>query len=75
MELGLQDCSSDRVIGNWHARGVSGGERKRVIIALEILTRPHILFLDEPTSRLDNASAFFVIQALKNIARCLGQKP
>ncbi|CAL9221698.1 unnamed protein product [Arabidopsis halleri] len=68
MELGLQDCS-DRVIGNWHARGVSGGERKRVSIALEILTRPQILFLDEPTSGLDSASAFFVIQALRNIAR------
>ncbi|EOA30003.1 hypothetical protein CARUB_v10013106mg [Capsella rubella] len=68
MELGLQDCS-DRAIGNWHARGVSGGERKRVSIALEILTRPQILFLDEPTSGLDSASAFFVIQALRNIAR------
>ncbi|KAH0926767.1 hypothetical protein HID58_019023 [Brassica napus] len=68
MELGLQDCA-DRAIGNWHARGVSGGERKRVSIALEILTRPQILFLDEPTSGLDSASAFFVIQTLRNIAR------
>ncbi|ESQ30334.1 hypothetical protein EUTSA_v10011278mg [Eutrema salsugineum] len=68
MELGLQDCA-DRVIGNWHSRGVSGGERKRLSVALEILTRPQILFLDEPTSGLDSASAFFVIQALRNIAR------
>ncbi|XP_010544179.1 PREDICTED: ABC transporter G family member 12 [Tarenaya hassleriana] len=68
MELGLQDCS-DRVVGNWHARGLSGGEKKRLSVALEILTRPQILFLDEPTSGLDSASAFFVIQTLRNIAR------
>lgn len=68
MELGLQDCA-DRVIGNWHLRGISGGEKKRLSIALEILTRPHLLFLDEPTSGLDSASAFFVVQTLRNIAR------
>lgn len=35
---------------------------------MEILTQPHVLFLDEPTSDLDSASAFFVIRALRNIA-------
>lgn len=68
MEMGLLDCA-DRSIGNWHLRGISGGEKKRVSIALEILTRPRILFLDEPTSGLDSASAFFVIQTLRSIAR------
>ncbi|KAJ9164327.1 hypothetical protein P3X46_023920 [Hevea brasiliensis] len=67
MEMGLQDCA-DRLIGNWHLRGISGGEKKRLSIALEILIRPQLLFLDEPTSGLDSASAFFVIQTLKNIA-------
>ncbi|KAL6205073.1 PREDICTED: ABC transporter G family member 12-like [Fragaria vesca subsp. vesca] len=67
-EMGLLDCA-DRSIGNWHLRGISGGEKKRVSIALEILTRPRILFLDEPTSGLDSASAFFVIQTLRSIAR------
>ncbi|XP_068662780.1 ABC transporter G family member 15-like isoform X1 [Aristolochia californica] len=67
-EMGLQDCA-DRTIGNWHLRGISGGEKKRLSIALEILTRPRVLFLDEPTSGLDSASAFFVIQTLKKIAQ------
>ncbi|KAI9074854.1 hypothetical protein K1719_043162 [Acacia pycnantha] len=67
MEMGLQQCA-DRPIGNWHLRGISGGEKKRLSIALEILTRPSLLFLDEPTSGLDSASAFFVVQTLRNIA-------
>ncbi|KAL8545124.1 hypothetical protein ACS0TY_005353 [Phlomoides rotata] len=67
-ELGLEDCA-DHLIGNWHLRGISGGEKKRLSIALEIITHPRLLFLDEPTSGLDSASAFFVIQALRNVAR------
>nr|VDC64913.1 unnamed protein product [Brassica rapa] len=66
-DMGLQECS-DRTIGNWHMRGISGGEKKRLSIALEVLTKPCLLFLDEPTSGLDSASAFFVIQILRNIA-------
>ncbi|CAN4119876.1 unnamed protein product [Withania somnifera] len=68
MEMGLGDCA-DRLVGNWQLRGISGGEKKRLSIALEILVRPRILFLDEPTTGLDSASAFFVVQALKNISR------
>ncbi|KAJ3680325.1 hypothetical protein LUZ60_016603 [Juncus effusus] len=67
-EMGLQDCA-DTVIGNWHLRGISGGEKRRVSIALEILMRPRLLFLDEPTSGLDSASAFFVTQTLRALAR------
>ncbi|EOY09174.1 ABC transporter G family member 15 isoform 2 [Theobroma cacao] len=66
-KMGLQDCA-DRVIGNWHLRGISGGEKRRLSVGVEILTQPHVLFLDEPTSGLDSASAFFVIQVLRNIA-------
>ncbi|XP_048225751.1 ABC transporter G family member 15 isoform X2 [Ricinus communis] len=66
-EMGLEECANTK-IGNWHLRGISNGEKKRLSIAIEILTHPHILFLDEPTTGLDSASAFFVILSLRNIA-------
>ncbi|WVZ82126.1 hypothetical protein U9M48_029427 [Paspalum notatum var. saurae] len=48
IEMGLQDCANS-VISNWHLRGISGGEKRRVSIALEILMRPRLLFLDDHT--------------------------
>ena len=66
-EMGLENCA-DRLIGNWHSRGISSGEKKRLSIAIEILTQPNLLLLDEPTTGLDNAAAFFITQTLKNTA-------
>ncbi|MCO5548670.1 hypothetical protein L7F22_002129 [Adiantum nelumboides] len=67
-EMGLMECANTKV-GNWHLRGISGGEKRRVSIAIEILMRPRLLFLDEPTSGLDSASSFFVVQTIRTLAR------
>lgn len=49
-------------------RGISGGERKRTSIGVELLTNPSIIFLDEPTTGLDSSTAFNVMDLLKRIA-------
>lgn len=65
--LGLTHCRNT-IIGDELKRGVSGGERKRVCVAVELLMRPNVLMLDEPTSGLDSASALSLCQTLKDLA-------
>ncbi|KAF5737134.1 ABC-2 type transporter family protein [Tripterygium wilfordii] len=67
-QLGLRSAAKT-VIGDEGHRGVSGGERRRVSIGLDIIHDPIVLFLDEPTSGLDSTSAFMVIKVLQRIAR------
>ncbi|KAL4092694.1 hypothetical protein PRIC1_011685 [Phytophthora ramorum] len=67
-ELGLMKCR-DTLIGGISLRGISGGERKRLSFATEILTNPSILFVDEPTSGLDSFMAETVTSQLQQIAR------
>ncbi|KAI4320169.1 hypothetical protein MLD38_033675 [Melastoma candidum] len=66
-ELGLSKCE-DTIIGNSFVRGVSGGERKRVSIAHEMLMNPSLLVLDEPTSGLDSTAAYRLVMALGSVA-------
>jgi ABC-type multidrug transport system ATPase subunit len=57
------------MVGGLFVRGISGGERKRVCIALEILTDPSILFFDEPTSGLDSTIALRIIDIAKSLSK------
>ncbi|KAK9154201.1 hypothetical protein Sjap_001681 [Stephania japonica] len=67
-QLGLR-AAAKTVIGDEGHRGVSGGERRRVSIGIDIIHDPIVLFLDEPTSGLDSTSAFMVVKVLQRIAQ------
>lgn len=67
-QLRLGKCA-DTKIGDDMDRGVSGGERKRLCIASEFLTRPKIVLFDEPTSGLDSTMAKLVVENMRSIAR------
>ncbi|KAJ9705824.1 hypothetical protein PVL29_003770 [Vitis rotundifolia] len=68
-EMGLQDAINTR-IGGWGVKGISGGQKRRVSICIEILTHPKLLFLNEPTSGLDSVASYYV---MSKIARLDGQ--
>ncbi|KAJ3412648.1 hypothetical protein HDV05_000398 [Chytridiales sp. JEL 0842] len=67
-ELGLTNCQNTR-IGDSEVRGISGGEKKRVSIGIELVTNPKILFLDEPTSGLDAFTAVNIVSTISNVAK------
>ncbi|XP_008314845.1 broad substrate specificity ATP-binding cassette transporter ABCG2b [Cynoglossus semilaevis] len=67
-DLGLTDCANTK-IGTAFLRGVSGGERKRCSIGMELITSPSLLFLDEPTTGLDSNTANSIISLLHNLSR------
>lgn len=56
--------AADTVIGSRTVKGISGGERKRVAIGLELISDPSVLFLDEPTSGLDSYTAELILDLL-----------
>lgn len=66
-ELNLEKVA-DTIVGDAKVRGISGGERKRLGIACELISSPSIIFLDEPTSGLDSTSASHLVTALRNLA-------
>uniref|UniRef100_A0A8C6V1I9 ATP-binding cassette, sub-family G (WHITE), member 2b n=1 Tax=Neogobius melanostomus TaxID=47308 RepID=A0A8C6V1I9_9GOBI len=67
-DLGLTDCAHTK-IGTEFLRGVSGGERKRCSIGMELITAPSLLFLDEPTTGLDSNTANCIMSLLHTLSR------
>ncbi|KAF9545962.1 hypothetical protein EC957_010347 [Mortierella hygrophila] len=74
--LGLKDCAEVRVgdsdaneAGDRGKRGISGGERRRVSTAIQLLTRPNLLLCDEVTSGLDSFTSFELVKTLNTYAK------
>lgn len=67
--LRLTKCQNTRIGDQQFDKGISGGERKRVNIANELLHDPSVLLADECTSGLDSSSAFTVINQLRDLCR------
>ncbi|KAK7393054.1 hypothetical protein VNO78_21505 [Psophocarpus tetragonolobus] len=65
--LGLQSVRNS-LVGTVEKRGVSGGQRKRVNVGLEMVMEPSLMILDEPTSGLDSASSQLLLRALRREA-------
>lgn len=78
----MKDCNIDGIInslkidkcqntfiGSKLLKGISGGEKKRTSIGVEMVTSPQIIFLDEPTSGLDIFSAWKVVSIMRDLAK------
>ncbi|KAF7804438.1 putative white-brown complex-like protein 30 [Senna tora] len=65
--LGLQ-AVRDSIVGTVEKRGISGGQKKRVNVGLEMVMEPSLLILDEPTTGLDSASSSLLLKALRREA-------
>ncbi len=66
-QLGLEG-TENVLIGSAEKKGISGGQRKRVNLAMELLTDPLVLFLDEPTSGLSSEDTLVVMKLLRSLA-------
>ena len=67
LKMGLKDCA-DNLVGSELIKGISGGEKRRVTIAVQILTDPRVLLLDEPTSGLDAFTTLSLLELFSGLA-------
>ncbi|GMH12514.1 hypothetical protein Nepgr_014355 [Nepenthes gracilis] len=66
--MSLGDYANKLIGGHCYMKGLPNGERRRVTIARELVTRPHILFIDEPLYHLNSVSALLMMVTLKKLA-------
>ncbi|CAG8892093.1 unnamed protein product [Penicillium egyptiacum] len=66
--FGIQN-QANTLVGTPIRKGISGGQKRRVSVASQLITNPKILFLDEPTSGLDSTASFEVMSYAKELAR------
>ncbi|GLJ09395.1 hypothetical protein SUGI_0108540 [Cryptomeria japonica] len=66
--LGLVSCA-DSIVGDAKVRGISGGEKKRLSVACELIASPSVIFADEPTTGLDAFQAEKVMETLQKLAQ------
>ncbi|PUZ56872.1 hypothetical protein GQ55_5G378200 [Panicum hallii var. hallii] len=71
MILGLQLCA-DTMVGNDMARGISGGQRKRVTIGEMLVGPAKVLLMDEISNGLDSSTAFQIVNYLRQLVHVLG---
>lgn len=68
-EMGLLKCADVKIGEPGKIKGISGGEKKRLAFASELLTNPSLMFLDEPTSGLDSYMASNILLTLKQLTK------
>ncbi|OJJ85347.1 putative ABC transporter [Aspergillus glaucus CBS 516.65] len=66
--FGIQN-QAKTLIGTPIRKGISGGQKRRVSVASQLMTCPKILFLDEPTSGLDSTASYEVISYVRELAK------
>lgn len=66
--FGIQN-QAKTLIGTPIRKGISGGQKRRVSVAAQLITCPKIIFLDEPTSGLDSTASYEVMSFVKALAR------
>ena len=71
-ELGLTKCA-DTIVGSVLKKTISGGERKRTAIGVELITDPSVILLDEPTSGIDSFMAKTICKLLQKLAHVNGK--
>ncbi|KAH8046754.1 ATPase [Aureococcus anophagefferens] len=71
-QLGLQ-AKADVVVGSTEKPGISGGQKKRVSIGMDLLANCSVMCLDEPTTGLDAAAALSIADVVMSLAKVTGR--